>query len=151
MLKFTLFMLGLFALSLSGIAPAQATIDRFNYQISTTPESTAESVIQQANRMAQDTADRAFLNPETTAIVINIAGEQAGQISPLLILNVTREHWQRQQNVQAWANYPGGVNRLLSFGRSNLGSSNVAVMAAPNSVRNQSPNQSSEREPNFYR
>jgi TFIIF-interacting CTD phosphatase-like protein len=142
MLRFTCLMMSLFALSLNGVAPAQATTDRFNYQINPTPESTSESVIQQANRIAQDTADRAFLNPETTAIVINISGEQAGQISPLLILNVTREHWQRQQNVQVWANYPGGVNRLLSFGRSNSRPSRVVV----NSIRDQL----TEREANFY-
>jgi hypothetical protein len=145
MLKFTLFMLGLFALSLSSIAPVQASTDRSSFEINSTPDSTAESMVRQANAIAQNAADRAFLNPETTGVVINISGEQAGQIAPLLVLNVTRAQWQRQQNVQVWANYPGGVNRLFSFGQSNSKSSIVAVIAP--SV----PNQSAEREANFYR
>jgi hypothetical protein len=104
-------------------------------------------MIQQAETIAQETANQAFADRTTTAIVVNIAGEQAGQIAPILLLNITRENWLRQPMIQVWASYPGGVKRLLGFDRPNWSQPVATVVTASNPIRDGM----TEREANFYK
>jgi hypothetical protein len=133
------------ALLLSTIAPAQAAPKRFAQHID--GSGTFETLIQQAEAIAQTTASQAFSEPDTTEITIHITAEQSGQIAPILLLNVSRAEWQRQQNVQVWAKYPGGAKQLLGFNRSNLGRPTMPIVTASNPIRDGL----NEREANFYR
>jgi hypothetical protein len=129
----------------SGILPAQAATRRFSHQL--TGGASFESMVRQAEAIAQETAYQAFGDPATTEVVVNIAGEQAGQIAPILFLNVTRENWQRQQSIQQWAKYPGGAKRLLGFERPNLIPQTATIATASNPIRDGM----TEREANFYK
>jgi hypothetical protein len=140
-------------LGLSSISPGIAATRRFSQQIQ--GSGSFEVMIQQAEAIAEETANQAFRDSDTTEIVVNIAAEQAGQIAPILFLNVTRENWQRQQNIQVWAKYPGGVKRLLGFERPvplqpgatmTFGRSETNVTAS-NPIRDRM----TEREANFYK
>lgn len=128
------------------LAPAQAATRRFNQQL--TGSDSFESLIGKAEVLAQETANQAFRDADTTEIVINISGEQAGQIAPILFLSITRETWQRQPNIQLWAKYPGGVKRLLGFDRpASWGQPTAILTTASNPIRDGM----TEREANFYR
>jgi hypothetical protein len=128
------------------LAPAQAATQRFSQQL--TGADSFESLIGKAEALAQETASQAFRDPNTTEIVVNISGEQAGQIAPILFLNVTRENWQRQPSIQLWAKYPGGVKRLLGFDRpAGWGQPTAIVATASNPIRDAM----TEREANFYK
>jgi hypothetical protein len=133
------------ALLLCTIAPAQAATARFSHHIDS--GSSFEALIQQAETIAQTTATQAFSDPNTTEITINITGEQSGQIAPILLLNVSRAEWQRQQNVQQWAKYPGGAKQLLGFNRSNSGRTATPIVTASNPIRDGL----TEREANFFK
>jgi hypothetical protein len=130
-------------LGLSSMFPVLAATRRFSQQIN--HDSSFEQMIQQAETIAQETANQAFSDPSTTDIVVNIAGEQEGQIAPILFLNVTRENWQRQPSIQLWARYPGGVKRLLGFERPSPRQLPTIGMAS-NPIRDGM----TEREANFY-
>jgi hypothetical protein len=132
-------------LLLSTIAPAQAATKRFTQHIDSS--STFETLIQQAEAIAQSTAIQAFSDPDTIEITINITGEQSGQIAPILLLNVSRAEWQRQNHVQSWAKYPGGAKQLLRFNRSNSGSMATPIVTASNPIRDGL----TEREANFFK
>jgi hypothetical protein len=133
------------ALLLSTIAPAQAATKRFAQHIDSS--GTFETLIQQAEAIAQTTANRAFSDPNTTEITLNITGEQSGQIAPILLLNVSRLEWQRQNNVQSWAKYPGGAKQLLGFNRSNSSPLTTPIVTASNPIRDGL----NERETNFFK
>jgi hypothetical protein len=133
------------ALLLSTIVPAQAATKRFAQHIDSS--STFETLIQRAEAIAQTTANLAFSDPDTTEITINITGEQSGQIAPILLLNVSRAEWQRQNNVQSWAKYPGGAKQLLGFNRSNSGPMTTPIVTASNPIRDGL----TEREANFFK
>ena len=132
-------------LGLSQISPGLAATRRFSQQIQS--DSSFERMIQQAETIAQETANQAFSDPDTTEIVVNIAAEQAGQIAPILFLNVTRENWQRQQSIQLWAKYPGGVKRLLGFERPLPLQPGATIVTAANPIRDGM----TEREANFFK
>jgi hypothetical protein len=132
-------------LGLSNIAPALAATRRFSHQIK--GDSSFEQMIQQAETIAQETANQAFSDPNTTEIVVNIAAEQEGQIAPILLLNLARADWQRQQNIQLWAKYPGGVKRLLGFERPSPLLPVGVVVTASNPIRDAMV----DREANFYK
>jgi hypothetical protein len=132
-------------LGLSSISPTLAATRRFSQQIK--GDSSFERMIQQAEAIAQETANQAFNDPNTTEVVVNIAAEQEGQIAPILFLNVSREDWQRQQSIQVWAKYPGGVKRLLGFERPSPLKPVGAVVTASNPIRDGM----TEREANFYK
>jgi hypothetical protein len=128
------------------ISPAQAATRRFSHQL--TSADSFESMIGQAEALAQETANQAFRDADTTEVIVNISGEQAGQIAPILFLNVTRGNWQRQQSIQLWAKYPGGVKRLLGFDRpASWGQPTAILTTASNPIRDGM----TEREANFYR
>jgi hypothetical protein len=132
-------------LGLSTVSPAQAVTRRFSQQIS--GGSSFEQMMQQAEAIAEATANQAFSDPSTTDIVVNIAGEQEGQVVPMLLLNLTRANWQQQQDISVWAKYPGGVKRLLGFERPSPLSPVGAVVTASNPIRDRM----TEREANFYK
>ncbi len=132
-------------LGLSSISPTLAATRRFSQQIK--GDSSFERMIQQAEAIAEETANQAFGDPNTTEVVVNIAAEQAGQIAPILFLNVSREDWQRQQSIQVWAKYPGGAKRLLGFERPSPLPPVAVVMTTSNPVRDGM----TEREANFYK
>jgi hypothetical protein len=132
-------------LLLSTITPAQAATKRFTQHINSS--GSFETLIQQAEAIAQNTASQAFSDPNTTEITLNITGEQSGQIAPILLLNVSRAEWQRQQNIQLWAKYPGGAKQLLGFNRSNAGPTATPFATASNPIRDGL----TEREANFFK
>jgi hypothetical protein len=132
-------------LGLSHISPGIAATRRFSQQIQ--GDSSFERMVQQAETIAQETANQAFNEPNTTEIVVNIAAEQEGQIAPILWLNVSREDWQRQQSIQVWAKYPGGVKRLLGFERLSPLQPVATVVTAANPIRDGM----TEREANFFK
>jgi hypothetical protein len=129
---------------LGNITSAQAASRRFSHQIN--GESSFEAMVQTAESIAQATANQAFADPNTTEIMVNIAGEQEGQIAPVLLLNVTSEQWQRQPSIQVWASYPGGVKRLLGFDRPIL-SPTTTIVTASNPIRDRL----TDREANFFK
>jgi hypothetical protein len=129
---------------LGNITSAQAASRRFSHQIN--GESSFEAMRQTAESIAQATANQAFADPNTTEIMVNIAGEQEGQIAPVLLLNVTSEQWQRQPSIQVWASYPGGVKRLLGFDRPIL-SPTTTIVTASNPIRDRL----TDREANFFK
>jgi hypothetical protein len=133
------------AMLLITIAPTQAATKRFTQHID--GSGSFETLIQQAEAIAQTTATQAFSDPNTTEITLNITGEQSGQIAPILLLNVSRAEWQRQQNVQRWAKYPGGAKQLLGFNRSNAGRTATPIVTASHPIRDGL----NEREANFFK
>ncbi len=132
-------------LGLSSVSPTLAATRRFSQQIQ--GDSSFERMIQQAETIAEETANQAFGDPNTTEVVVNIVAEQAGQIAPILFLNVSRENWQRQQSIQVWAKYPGGVKRLLGFERPSPLPPVGAIVTASNPIRDGM----TEREANFFK
>jgi hypothetical protein len=134
-----------FVLGLGSMSPAQAATRRFSQQVN--GGTSFEQMIQQAEAITQETANQAFSDPNTTDIVVNIAGEQQGQVAPILLLNVTRANWQRQQSISVWATYPGGAKRLLGFERPTPLQPTGTIVTAPNPIRDRM----TEREANFYK
>jgi hypothetical protein len=132
------------------LATAQAAPRQFSHRL--TGSNSFESLIGKAEMLAQETANQAFRDANTTEIIINISGEQAGQIAPILFLSITRENWQRQPSIQLWAKYPGGVKRLLGFDRPVSWEQPMAIVTkASNTASNQIRDGMTEREANFYR
>jgi hypothetical protein len=104
-------------------------------------------MMQQAEAIAQETANQAFSDPNTTDVVVSIAGEQAGQVAPILLLNVTRANWLRQQSIALWATYPDGAKRLLGFERPSPLQPVATIVTPSNPIRDRM----TEREANFYK
>jgi hypothetical protein len=142
--RFSATLIATIALGLSSISPGVAVTRRFSQQIP--GGGSFESMVQQAEAIAETTANQAFADSNTTEIMVNIAGEQAGQIAPVLLLNVTSVQWQRQPSIQIWASYPGGVKRLLGFDRPIL-SPTTPIVTASNPIRDRM----TEREANFFK
>jgi hypothetical protein len=142
---FSMTFIATIALGLSSISPGLAVTRRFSQQIQ--GGGAFETMLQRAEAIAENTANQAFSDADTTEIVVNITAEQAGQIAPILFLNVTRENWQRQQNIQVWAKYPGGVKRLLGFERPVRLQPMGTIVTMSNPIRDRM----TEREANFFK
>lgn len=65
-----------------------------------------------ARSLAQQRFDSDILQ---TRVVITVVGENDGQVSPILVLDVKREDWRRRPDPQFWATYYRNTRILLDM------------------------------------
>jgi hypothetical protein len=132
-------------LALGGGTIALAVDRPMSYVMDATGDSSFGSLNARAEAMATDLINRAFAaNPSLTTVSLSISADRFGNILPLFFVRVSREQWQRQARVQAWAKYPSNASILLGFEK--LSPAATASAFQDPSPRAFNPNS----EPNFY-
>lgn len=129
---------------------ARAEIQEIDYVIDSSDNSSFVAVVQQAEGIAEDSIGRTFTeDPNVTEVSVKVAADRNGNLSPLLVVRVSRSEWQTQPHVQAWAHYLGNASVLLGFTGLPSSGSTVSVSSSP-FVSFPSGPIDSNSEPNFY-
>jgi hypothetical protein len=140
------FMLGLVILG----SPALAEGRSRSQVISIARESDLPTARLHALAIAQTELNQGFLDPRVTVMRVGVSGEWAGQIVPLIHLQISREDWLKNptialRNGQVWN------GQRLWVGRSNPSSNpssmpGLTASIAPKSIQHRL----TEQEDNFY-
>ncbi len=105
-------------LGLGTIAPevAKAYTDRQEIVLSRQESESYDNLLRRAEAIARAAAQRSFDSEILITVVsITIIGENAGAIAPIFRLDVSRESWRQQPEVQAGATYFPNSRALLLF------------------------------------
>lgn len=97
------------------VFPAWAETRQLNYTLTPEANQSFNGLIQQAERLAEQSVKESFANPSTTAIELKILAEREGLTAPILYVRVTRADWQRQSNLRSAFTYLRGAEQLLGF------------------------------------
>jgi hypothetical protein len=76
-----------------------------------------QGLLARASKLAENTIERRFQgNSQSDRVNLIVTAEKEGEIAPLLSVNVSRQDWRGNPNLQRWANvFPFGKD-LLGFG-----------------------------------
>jgi hypothetical protein len=106
------------------VAFAQST--SINLPITVKQGESYEGLLARASQLAQTTIiNRFHQKHDLNKINLLITAEKSGAIAPLLSVNVSRQDWWGNPNIQRWAN-------VFPFGRDLLGFSRPQPVATPN-------------------
>ncbi|MBW4522591.1 MAG: hypothetical protein KME16_23340 [Scytolyngbya sp. HA4215-MV1] len=71
---------------------------------------------QEATTLAQKSIEQGFRqDSQTTEVTVTIVGDRNGQFAPILTVKVTRDQWQKSNNINQWARFFDNTEILLGF------------------------------------
>jgi hypothetical protein len=129
---------------------AEASTQEMTYVIDSSDNPSFAALMQQAEGITADSIRQAFAaDLSVTEVSVKIAADRNGNLSPLLVIKVSRADWQTQPNVQAWAHYLGDASVLLGY-RQGQGSGSAIASSPSYTPAVSSGSFNSNSEPNFY-
>ncbi len=124
------------------VSPVRAETRQLDYTLTPEANQSFNGLIQQAERLAEQSVKESFANPSTTAIELKVLAEREGLTAPILYVRVTRADWQRQSNLRSSFTYLRGADQLLGF--------RLPQNSQPPSLATAVSLASPQSEPNYY-
>ena len=97
------------------VSPVRAETRQLDCTLTPEANQSFNGLIQQAERLAEQSVKESFANPSTTEIELKILAEREGLTAPILYVRVARADWQRQSNLRSAFTYLRGAEQLLGF------------------------------------
>lgn len=95
---------------------AWAVAARVNLSLDRLPNETYESLISRAEAVATTAVQTSFQqNNDIANVAVTVVAQNKGAIAPILSLQVTRQEWRNNSNLQPWATYYPNAKALLRF------------------------------------
>ncbi|MBE9225234.1 hypothetical protein IQ264_07285 [Phormidium sp. LEGE 05292] len=105
---------------------------RIDMTLNRQPNESYESLIARAQTNAKNVLTRSFnQNPSAKRVSVTILGQNAGQVVPIMSLNVDRQTWASGQNLQRLATYFPNSRSLLGLRTPASPNNNVANQPQP--------------------
>ncbi len=111
-------MTGISWLSLETITPqvAQAYVARVDVNLNRQPGETYQTMLARGLAVARAAVQRSFdKDILITEVKVTISGENKGAIAPIMMVEVTRQEWNKQPDAQFWVSYMPNAEALLNF------------------------------------
>jgi hypothetical protein len=108
---------------------------RVDVTLNRQPNESYDTLVGRAQAAARNALTRSFnQNPSAKRVSVTILGQNAGQIVPILALNVDRQTWASGQDLQRLATYFPKSRSLLGLGTPGSPTNNVANQPQPTNV-----------------
>ncbi len=96
--------------------PVQAATERLTISITRQFNETYQSMLRRAEAAVRAAAQRSFdQDVLITDVTVNAIGQNAGAITPMFTLEVSRSNWRTSPNPERWANYYSDAQSLLNL------------------------------------
>lgn len=106
----------------------------FNLPVYRQPQESYEQLMQRAQQKAKTTINNAFKqNPAVNEIKVVVVGENKGAIAPLLTVQVSRQGWINEPQLQRWATYFADSKLLLGLDQPAISPAQAAADSKPSS------------------
>ncbi|MFB2933720.1 hypothetical protein ACE1B6_00420 [Aerosakkonemataceae cyanobacterium BLCC-F154] len=110
----------------------RANNTRVDVTVNRQPNESYETLIGRAETAMRNAVSRAFSqNPSIREVSVTILGQNAGEIAPILSLEVDRQTWASSRNVQRLATYLPNSRSLLGFATPGSPNNNIANQPQP--------------------
>ncbi|MGB7518868.1 MAG: hypothetical protein WA896_04470, partial [Spirulinaceae cyanobacterium] len=109
---------GLSWLGLEIIAPqvAQAYVARVDVNLNRQPGEAYQTMLARGLAVARAAVQRSFdRDILITEVKVTISGENKGAIAPIMMVEVSRQEWNRQPDARFWVSYMPNAEALLNF------------------------------------
>lgn len=99
---------------------ARSNVARLNVTLSIQPNESYDTFMRRADAAASNVAIRSFnQNRSLGTVAVTVSGQNAGNIAPLLSLQVNRQNWANNPDTRRWATYFKNAPILLGINTTN--------------------------------
>jgi hypothetical protein len=108
---------------------AQAETARIDLSVTSKPNETYETLVSRAETAVQAAIQEKFdQNKHLTSVTVTVMGENYGSTAPLLSLEVSRNQWHKNPDIEIWSTYFANARSLLGLS-SEVASTNSSTPA----------------------